>query len=128
MLLLFDIGLRICPFPTLQSFAHKLSRNTTWSAERSQHQISLVLAAVNRARYNHLYPMTCLRRSLALQRMLAKEGIATDLKIGVRKDGRQISAHAWLEYEGKTLGEAEKIIGNFVTLEKDASISSSRNL
>jgi len=36
--------------------------------------------------------------------MLAHSGIATELKIGVRKEAGQLSAHAWLEYQGNTGG------------------------
>jgi hypothetical protein len=57
--------------------------------------------------------MTCLRRSLVLQKMLSKRGIATELKIGVRKEAGQLSAHAWVEYQGKSLGEIERVNEQF---------------
>jgi hypothetical protein len=40
--------------------------------------------------------MTCLRRSLALQKMLAQRGIVAELKIGVHKELDMLSAHAWV--------------------------------
>lgn len=117
-LLVFDLGLRTRPFPDLQAFAARLNPRVVPSTEQTENLIHSLRLAVDRARYNHLYPMTCLRRSLALQKMLAKRGIPTEFKIGVRKDDGQLSGHAWLEYQGKILGEPEKIAERFTALQK----------
>jgi len=119
-LLVFDLGLRTQPFPRLQSYAGQLSARPTSSTEETENLIRKLRIAVDHARYNHLYPMTCLRRSLALQKMLAKRGISVELKIGVRKDEGQLSGHAWLEYQGKTIGEPEMITERFSALQKSA--------
>jgi len=50
--------------------------------------------------------------------MLARQGIFTELKIGARKDDGQLSAHAWLEYQGEIIGEKEEIRGKFCALKK----------
>jgi hypothetical protein len=121
-LLLFDIGLRTRPFPELQVFAARLTSQQPSSLEQTEKLLHALRVAVDRARRNHLYPMTCLRRALTLQKMLAKRGIAADLKIGVRKENGQLSAHAWLEYQGKVLGEAEKVTEKFNALEKSAEL------
>ncbi len=119
-LMIFDIGLRTRPFPELQSFASRPASCQTRSPEQTESLLLKSKVAVDRARNNHLYPMTCLRRALTLQKMLAQRGIASELKIGVRKDADQLSAHAWLEYQRKMLGEAENITEKFSTLEKGA--------
>jgi hypothetical protein len=121
-LLLFDIGLRTRPFPELQAFAAQSASHPPPAPEQTERLLHITRVAVDRARYNHLYPMTCLRRSLTLQKMLAKRWIAAELKIGVRKDDGQLEAHAWLEYQGRTLGEAEKITEKFSALEKSAGM------
>lgn len=121
-LLFFDIGLRTRPFPTLQAFAGQSASRPIPSLEQTEKILRMSRIAVDRARYNHLYPMTCLRRALTLQKMLAQKGIATEIKIGVHKDDSQLSAHAWLEYEGRTLGEAEKITEKFSALEKSSDM------
>lgn len=121
-LLVFDLGLRTRPFPELQTFASQLDPHATPSPERIKGLLDALKLAVDRARYNHLYPMTCLRRSLALQKMLAKRGIPAELKIGVRKDDGQLSGHAWLEYLGQPLGEPEKITEKFSALQKGAYV------
>ena len=43
---------------------------------------------------------TCLTRSLVLQWILARRGIGTELKVGVRNEGDGLRAHAWLECGG----------------------------
>ena len=115
-LLLFDIGLRTHPFPRLQIFAARLSTRPALPSEQTEGLILALKTAVDRARYNHLYSMTCLRRSLALQKMLAQRGVATELKIGVRKELSMLSAHAWVEYRGKPIGEPEKVTVQYTPL------------
>ncbi len=49
----------------------------------------------------------CLERSLALWWLLARQGIASDLRVGVRKDGETFEAHAWVECGGQSLNDPE---------------------
>jgi len=63
----------------------------------------MVLAA---ARHSPV-PSTCLERSLVLWWFLARQGIATQFRIGVRKDGEKFAAHAWVERDGAGIGEPE---------------------
>ena len=56
---------------------------------------------------NSPIPSTCLERSLSLWWLLARQGIATQFRIGVRKDGEKFAAHAWVEREGVAIGEPD---------------------
>ena len=67
-----------------------------------------------RAAAHHLAPMTCLPRALALRKMLAQRGIPSALRIGVRKEAATIAAHAWVEVEGRAVGEPEAIAERFL--------------
>jgi len=49
----------------------------------------------------------CLERSLALWWLLARDGISAEMRIGVRKLGRGIEAHAWVEVQGHPLDTAK---------------------
>jgi hypothetical protein len=49
----------------------------------------------------------CLEVSLALWWLLARQGIASDLRVGVRKDGEKFEAHAWVDCGGAALNEPE---------------------
>ena len=78
--------------------------------------LQAVARAVARAAAHHLWPMTCLPRSIALQAMLARRDIPSSLRIGVRRDGSasgSIAAHAWVEVEGRAVGEPEAIEERF---------------
>jgi hypothetical protein len=52
-------------------------------------------------------PGTCLVRSLVLARVLATGGRHPSIRLGVRRHGKGIRAHAWVELDGRTYGEAE---------------------
>jgi hypothetical protein len=58
------------------------------------------------ARNLHWALVTCLPRSITLWWLLRRRGIATELQIGVRKNGERIEAHAWVVCCGKVIGEA----------------------
>ena len=49
----------------------------------------------------------CLHRSQALLWRLRSIGIDAQLRVGVRKDGSQMSAHAWVEYDGVVLNDRQ---------------------
>ena len=65
---------------------------------------------------NHgLYRANCLKRSLATWWLLQRRGISTELNIGVNKDDGAFNAHAWVEYMGHTLVEADDVKEKFST-------------
>lgn len=117
-LLFFDLGLRTRSFPDLQAFAARPSSRRATPSESREDIIHVLSTAVDRARYNHLYPMTCLRRALTLQKLLAQRGIPVELKIGVRKEDGLLLAHAWIQYQGKIVGEPERITETYSALQK----------
>ena len=52
---------------------------------------------------------TCLCRALALQRLLAKNGHGSELRIGVEKNNDRFGAHAWLVHGGQVLIGASQL-------------------
>ena len=62
-------------------------------------QVSWAVHAVSR----RLPGTQCLPRSLATQALLAREGIASELRLGVAQAPRGIRAHAWVECDGEAL-------------------------
>lgn len=76
----------------------------------------LALAIVRAARFGLFRPQ-CLVRSVALSRMLTARGIQGALvRVGVRRAGGEFLAHAWVEFAGETLGDADEHVGTFVPL------------
>jgi len=119
LLLLVDVGLRsrMMSFRRLQKILAPKSRTLDKSQpEDAWGTIRRLKRWVDIAARYHLYPMTCLRRSLVLQRLLGQQGIAAYLQIGVRKEEENLDAHAWLEYHGLPIGESEYITEYFAPL------------
>ena len=48
---------------------------------------------------------TCLRQSLVVRAWLRRRGLDAQLKIGVRKTGGVMDAHAWVELDGVPLAQ-----------------------
>jgi hypothetical protein len=78
-------------------------------AQRYAHLIEMV------ARH-HTVPARCLHRSLVLHHWLRAEGLPSELRIGVRKDGGDLKAHAWVDLGGWTLGDPPGAVDRFTTL------------
>lgn len=70
---------------------------------------------VSIAANNGPYRANCLKRSLATWWLLQRRGIDAELNIGVNKDEAEFSAHAWVEYMGNTLVEADDVKERFST-------------
>jgi hypothetical protein len=115
LLLVIDIALRILPFRKVQIWM-KSQQEKEISAAQAEILIRRSSDFVELAARNHLYPMTCLRRSLVKQYLLSQRGVNTDLFIGVRRNQEKLEAHAWLEYQGQPIGEKEPPTGQFTPL------------
>jgi hypothetical protein len=64
----------------------------------------------------HLLPMTCLIRALTLHWMLDRRGIPSRLCIGANKMRERVNAHAWVEIQGRAIGEHETVNERFSVL------------
>lgn len=65
-------------------------------------------------------PLTasCLPRSIVLQRILRREGIATDIRVGVRKADGVLDGHAWVEYHGLPVSDTPDVHQRFTVLSR----------
>ncbi|MGA7579018.1 MAG: lasso peptide biosynthesis B2 protein [Desulfobaccales bacterium] len=69
----------------------------------------LVQAAV---RYG-LFRPSCLPQSLVLWWLLRRQGLAGELRIGVKPDPGRLEAHAWVEFQGVILSDSDKAYQRF---------------
>jgi hypothetical protein len=117
LLLAVDLSLRLLPFRTVQRLV-LLGRRDVGNLQTGEAQATMqrLRRLVGMAGRYHLYPMSCLRQTLALQWLLGRCGIIADLRFGVRKEVDGLDAHAWLEYEGQPIGEPEGVAARFVPL------------
>lgn len=78
---------------------------------------------VDIAARHHIRPTACLQRSLVLQALLLRQGLATDLRIGVRRHASTLRAHAWLESAGRPLFENLNVDADFLPLLRPSEAS-----
>ncbi|HKH43125.1 MAG TPA: lasso peptide biosynthesis B2 protein [Thermoanaerobaculia bacterium] len=106
-LLAVDLCLRLFPYPRVERLFGRAPREGSRPAGASG--VARCVWAAGAASRHHLWPMRCLARSLCLRRLLARRGIGATLRIGVAREGDRLLAHAWIEWEGRPLGEGESI-------------------
>src|SRR5713101_103708 len=83
---------------------------------------ALTAHMVNAADRHGLVHPSCLAKSMTLYWLLARQGIPSHLRIGIRKEKEKFEAHAWVEREGTALNEPEKHHHHYATF--DAAFSS----
>jgi hypothetical protein len=117
ILLLVDLGLRLLSFRRVQGW---LARGQSWleigDYNLVRDEIRRTRKLVDLAARYSPYRMTCLRRSLTMQRLLAQQGIRSELRFGARREKDALQAHAWLEYQGIPIGEPETLDERFTPL------------
>jgi Transglutaminase-like superfamily len=82
----------------------------------------IIAHMVNAADRHGLFRSSCLAKSLALWWLLERQGIASQLRIGIRKENEKFEAHAWIERDGLALNEAEEYHRHYAAF--DAAFSS----
>ena len=116
MLPVVHLGLRVIPFRRLHRWLGAGAPIAPAEARDSHRAIESVHRVVGIAARRHLVPLTCLRRALVVQWLLRRRGIATELRFGVAKEDGQLRAHAWLEHQGRLVGERGDVPLRFAPL------------
>lgn len=76
-----------------------------------------IASAVDRASRRGVFRPKCLVRSMALHRMLERSGInGSVIRIGVRRNGDELLAHAWVEHQGVILIDSPAAVAVFSRL------------
>jgi hypothetical protein len=122
LLPLIDLGLRLGGFRRCQLALARFSPvNGADLPDRAEAMMLQARAAARMvrvaARYGP-YRATCLQQALTLWWLLRRQGIASDLCFGARKEADQVEAHAWVELQGVALGEAEDIHQRFAPFDR----------
>ena len=107
---LVGLSLKFRGFEATRSALRKtLSRATPPADSDSLNkQIALTAHMVNAADRHGLVHPSCLVKSLAMWWLLGRQGITSQLRVGIRKEGGNLEAHAWVEREGIALNEPEE--------------------
>lgn len=115
LLLMIGVGLRILPLPRVQTLLRRLS-------PPHPREIPVAIGAdrlawlVGAAARRHLWSVSCLEKSLALHTLLLGRDSRPELKIGVRREGSGLRAHAWVEVDGQPVGDTRDIAQEFQSL------------
>ena len=102
-------------FSSLQQRLNSLPNAANSSSEPVFKTNRMIRAAV---RYSPLH-FTCLEESLCLWYLLRKQGISSQLRIGVRKANGKLEAHAWVEYAGEAVNQPEQSHLHYAAFEKE---------
>lgn len=123
LLPLISLSLRLRGFRKTQAFLQKfLSTSSSEAGSPAPGRAELTVRMVRAAARHGFGHPTCLEESLALWWLLGRQGIACELRIGVRKQDEKIEAHAWVEREGNALNEPESLHAHYAAF--DAALSS----
>jgi len=77
----------------------------------------LTARMVRTAECHGLSRPNCLHQSLVLWWLLRRQGIACELRLGVRKQHGSVEAHAWVEHNGAVLNDNGNVRQHFVPFE-----------
>lgn len=104
LLLLMKAALVFLPFRTVHQAVRSLARRRPSSVPDDLAFIKRNAWAAEVGGRRLLGDKPCLAQALAVQAVLGRKGIETDLRIGVAKgnDGK-LRAHAWVDYKGRTI-------------------------
>jgi len=84
----------------------------------AQTRARLTAQMVRAAAQHGIGDPACLEVSLVLWWLLARQGIASDLRVGIRKSGENFEAHAWVEFGGTSLNEPETDHHHYVAFDE----------
>jgi len=113
LLLAADLGLRLLPFPRLERW---LAPPLVEGAVAEETAVPRLVWATAAAARHHLYPMRCLPQALCLRWLLGRHGIAAELRIGVERRRGEMRAHAWVERDGRPVGDGPGVAQRWVPL------------
>jgi hypothetical protein len=123
LLPLISLSLRLRGFRKTQVSLQKyLSTSSKEDDSSVPGRVDLTVRMVRAAVRHSVGHPTCLEESLALWWLLGRQGIASELRIGVRKHHEKFEAHAWVERAGTALNEPESLHEHYAAF--DAALSS----
>jgi hypothetical protein len=99
-----------------QNSADNLGRNSSPLRDGAAAELTarMVAAAARRS----VFHAGCLERSLTLWWLLERQGVHCQLRIGTRKAGEQLEAHAWVEYDGQALNEVDDVHKHYAAFDE----------
>ena len=108
-----EIGLRVMGFQRCKEMIEKLRvrerPSRTLGSVSPGEMAWKITRAVRTVELHGPGAPNCLERSMLLWWMLRRRGIEGELRIGARKNGSRLEAHAWVELEGEVLNDSPEV-------------------
>lgn len=115
------LALRWCSVQRWQSFLLRLpggaeprEGDPAVAQQRARATARMVLAATRRLPLS----LSCLHRSVTLWWLLRRQGLEAALRIGTRLQNSSLEAHAWVEWGGHVLNDAEDAPQRFAPFDR----------
>ncbi len=93
------VSLAVLPYAWVARIVDRLTRAPAWLRARSPARVAADVTVAARV----LPGAACLAQALTTTVLLAWQGSPSTVRLGVRRDGRDMAAHAWVEHEGVVL-------------------------
>ena len=122
LLPLFAIGLRSLGFARFQALLDRQPRMGPTAASGQAPDPATIGRLVNAAARHSRGTITCLTRSMLLRWLLARRGIASELRIGVRIVEGKLDAHAWVEHAGAPINDTPDVAGRYAAFGEAISL------
>ena len=100
---LVRIGLLFCSTRRIGSLLEAANRRFPARPAERRLEVRRAARRLTQAAQFCPVPLTCLAEALAGRALLARYGLSSELRIGVRRSDSMIEAHAWLECPGDVL-------------------------
>jgi len=117
-----SVGRRLMDFKRLRRLLARWSDGEHAQATHEESHLVRAQTVANIVRIAVAYSMprpNCLDRSLVLWSLLRRREIASDLCLGVRKDGTELDAHAWIECDGVVLNDTPDVGERYTVINSD---------
>ena len=76
-----------------------------------------IATSIRRAADHGVFRPHCLVRAVATNRMLKRHGIfGGRIRVGVRPEHEGIIAHAWVEHDGRVIGDTQANVDRYVVM------------
>lgn len=125
LLLCSTLGLRCLGFKRWRDELNRWTRRPQWGyiAENETLTIGRTLYLMQLAQRGSPHHGNCLSQSLTLWSLLKRQGIESDLRIGVRHMDGQFEAHAWIERDGQPLNDVSDVQDRFAAFSKSMQVN-----
>jgi len=110
------LSLRVIGFNRVQRWLERASARRGAPQPPAEAVVRISVLSLNRVKQYSLFRGNCLSQSLALAWLLRRRGLTPTLRLGVRRPGPRLDAHAWVEFEGRVLNDTEDVHTRFAPL------------